>query len=129
MAYNVLLCFYSKLQMAASQATVSRSKKKLEDKKEIKRKSLQADKDRIKPKDDEIICVLEAEKSKKEKELKNCYRIQCMTIKKSFWLLKTLIKSRYHFYINNGIFSLFVFKDWAKRCVFEILLLSTFTYM
>lgn len=80
MACNVLLFFYPKLQMAASQATVSRNKQKLEDKIKEKRKTLNTYKDYIKPKDDEIICVLEAKKSKKEKELKNCYRIQCMAI-------------------------------------------------
>lgn len=71
--------FFSKLQMSASQATDSR-KKQLEKDIEDKRKCLNAYKEYIKPKDDETICVLEAKKSKKEKELKNIYWIQCMTI-------------------------------------------------
>lgn len=66
--------------MAASQTTVLRNKQKLEDTIEETRKSLNAYKDYIEPKDDERICVLEAKKSEKEKELKNCYGIQCMTI-------------------------------------------------
>lgn len=65
--------------MSASQAIDSR-KKQLEKDIEDKRKSLNAYKECIKPKDDEIIGVLEAKKSKKEKELKNSYWIQCMAI-------------------------------------------------
>lgn len=86
MAYNVLLFFHPKLQMAASQATVLRNKQKLEDKIEEKRKNLNAYEAYIKPTDDDIICVLEAKISEKEKESKNCYWIQCMTILKKFLL-------------------------------------------
>lgn len=51
--------------MSASQASDSRKKQRLEKEIEYKRKSLQAYKKFIKPKDDEIICVLEAKKLKK----------------------------------------------------------------
>lgn len=66
--------------MAASQYTVSMIKKKLEDKIKKKQTSLKALKDYIKPEDNEIICVLEEKKLEKEKELKNSYVIQCMSI-------------------------------------------------
>lgn len=79
-AYNVLIFFFSQLQMAASQYTVSMIKKKLEDKIKKKQTSLKALKDYIKPEDNEIICVLEEKKLEKEKELKNSYVIQCMSI-------------------------------------------------
>lgn len=66
--------------MASSQPTVSITKKTLEDKIKKKRTCLNAYKDYIKPKDNEIICVLEEKKLEKEKELQNCYVIQCMSI-------------------------------------------------
>lgn len=47
----------------------------MEDKIKEKWKILNIYKDYIKFKDDEIICVFEVKKLKKEKELKNCYRI------------------------------------------------------
>lgn len=107
--------------MSASQATDSR-KKQLEKDIEDKRKRLNAYKEYIKPKDDETICVLEAKKSKKEKELKNSYWIQCMTIfEKKFFAIIRLSLNRYYFYIfHYSLCSLFIFIDWAKRCVFQI---------
>lgn len=75
--------FVSKLQMSASQSPVSRNL--LEKEITSKQKSLKAYKEHINHTDDEIICVLEAKKLKKEEELKKCYRIQCMAIfRKSF---------------------------------------------
>lgn len=67
--------------MAASRAPVSRKKQLLKKEIEYAQKSLIGYKEYIKPKDNEIICVLEAKKSKKEEEFKNCYWIQCMAIK------------------------------------------------
>lgn len=66
--------------MSASEDTVSREKLDLEREIEKKRKSLDGYKKCIDPKEYEIISVLEAKKSKKEKELKNCYWNQCIAI-------------------------------------------------
>lgn len=79
--FNVFFMF-SKLQMAASHGPVSRKKQLLEEEIEYKQKSLIGYKEYVKPSKNEIICVLEAKKSKKEAELKNCYWIQCMATKK-----------------------------------------------
>lgn len=73
--------------MSAAQSPVSRRKQLLEKEIEYKRKSLKAYKEYINPTDDEIICVLEAKKIKKEEEFKKCYRIQCMAILKKKHLL------------------------------------------
>lgn len=81
---NFFYVFYmfSKLQMAASHAPVSRKKQLLEKEIEYKDHSLIGYKKYIKPiEENEIICVLEAKKSNKEEELKNCYWIQCMATK------------------------------------------------
>lgn len=66
--------------MSASQATVSRQKQVLEKEIEEKQTSLNYYKQCINPKDDEKIWVLEAKKSRKEKELKKSYWFQCMAI-------------------------------------------------
>lgn len=68
--------------MAVPQAPVSR--KLLEKEIEYKQKSLKAYKEYIKPKNDDIICVLEAKKLQKEEELKKCYRIQCMAVSQKY---------------------------------------------
>lgn len=60
--------------MAAPQRPVSR--KLLEKEIEYKRKSFKAYKEYVKPKNEDIICVLEAKKLQKEEELKKCYWIQ-----------------------------------------------------
>lgn len=85
--------------MSAAQSPVSRRKQLLEKEIEYKRKSLKAYKEYINPTDDEIICVLEAKKIKKEEEFKKCYWIQCMAIlkKKSIYYQLTIIKSRFFF--------------------------------
>lgn len=91
--------FHPKLQLAASQTTVLRNKQKLEDTIEETRKSLNAYKDYIEPKDDERICVLEAKKSEKEKELKKLlWDSMYDHLKKSVCLLQTMIKSRYYLF-------------------------------
>lgn len=66
--------------MSAAQSPISRKKQMLEKEIEYKQKSLKAYKEYINSTDDEIICVLEAKKSKKEEEFKKCYWIQCMAI-------------------------------------------------
>lgn len=71
--------------MSAAQSSVSRKKQLLEKEIEYKQKSLKAYTEYISPTKDEIICVLEAKKLKKEEEFKKCYWIQCMAIfKKAF---------------------------------------------
>lgn len=57
------------------------SKNRMQMEKELKSKleSLEGLRKHICPKNDDIICVLEAKKSKKEEELKNCYWFQCMS--------------------------------------------------
>lgn len=62
--------------MSASKVSDSRKIELLKNEIENKRKGLQAYKKYINRKDDEIIWVLEAEKLKKEVELKKCYQIQ-----------------------------------------------------
>lgn len=62
--------------MSAAQSPISRKKQMLEKEIEYKQKSLKAYKEYINSTDDEIICVLEAKKSKKEEEFKKCYWIQ-----------------------------------------------------
>lgn len=62
--------------MSASKVSDSRKIELLKNEIENKRKDLQAYKKYINRKDDEIIWVLEAEKFKKEVELKKCYQIQ-----------------------------------------------------
>lgn len=64
--------------MSAAQSP--RKKQLLEKEIEYKQKSLKAYKEYINSTDNEIICVLEAKKLKKEEELKKCHWIQCMTI-------------------------------------------------
>lgn len=66
--------------MSVSQATISRNKQVLEKDIEEKQASFNYCKENINPKDDEKIWVLEAKKSRKEKELKNSYWFQCMAI-------------------------------------------------
>lgn len=66
--------------MSASQATVSRQKKVLEKDIEEEQTGINVYKTDFNPKDVEIIWVLEAEKSRKEKEFKKCYWFQCMAI-------------------------------------------------
>lgn len=66
--------------MSASEDSVSRKKLDLERKIEKKRNSLNGYKKEINPKDDEIISVLEAKRSKKEEEFKKCYWNQCIAI-------------------------------------------------
>lgn len=66
--------------MSASEDTISRKKLDLEREIEKKRKSLDGYKEYIHPKDYEIISVLEAQRSKKEEELKKCYWNQCIAI-------------------------------------------------
>lgn len=66
--------------MSASEDSVSRKKLDLEREIEEKRNSLDGYKKYINPKDDEIISVLEAKRSKKEEELKKCYWNQCIAI-------------------------------------------------
>lgn len=66
--------------MSASEDSVSRKKLDLERKIEKKRNSLDGYKKYINPKDDEIISVLEAKRSKKKEELKKCYWNQCIAI-------------------------------------------------
>lgn len=66
--------------MSASQATVSRKKQMLEKEIEEKQTSFNYYKQCINPKDDEKIWVLEAKKSRKEKEFKKSYWFQCMAI-------------------------------------------------
>lgn len=66
--------------MSASQATVSRQKKVLEKDIEEEQTGINVYKTDFNPKDDEIIWVLEAKKSRKEKEFKKCYWFQCMDI-------------------------------------------------
>lgn len=66
--------------MSASEDSVSRKKLDLERKIEKKRNSLDGYKKYINPKDDEIISVLEAKRSKNEEELKKCYWNQCIAI-------------------------------------------------
>lgn len=57
------------------------SKNRIQMEKELKSKleSLEGLRKHICPENDDIICVLEAKKSKKEEELKNCYWFQCMS--------------------------------------------------
>lgn len=66
--------------MSASQATVSRRKQVLEKEIEDEETSINVYKQDINPKDDKNIWVLEAKKSRKEKEFKKCYWFQCMAI-------------------------------------------------
>lgn len=71
--------------MAASHAPVSRKKQLLEKEIEYKDHSLIGYKKYIEPiEENEIICVLEAKKSNKEEELKNCYWIQYWA-KRNLW--------------------------------------------
>lgn len=86
---HVLIFFYvfymfSKLQMGASHASVSRKKQLSEKEIAYKQQSLIAYKKCINSleAENESICVLEAKKSNKEEELKNCYWNQCMATKK-----------------------------------------------
>lgn len=81
--------------MAAPQGPVSR--KLLEKEIEYKRKSFKAYKEYVKPKNEDIICVLEAKKLKKEEELKKCFWIQCRAILKNKFVLMRL-------YLNRDIF-------------------------
>lgn len=109
--------------MSASQASDSRKKRRLEKEIEYKRKSLQAYKNFIKPKDDEIICVLEAKKLQKEHELKTCYRIQCT----AFFLndLLSVVYNQVNIFfeiVHNSICSVFLFIDWTKGYVFQIIM-------
>lgn len=112
--------------MSAPEDSVSRKKLDLERKIEKKRNSLDGYKKYINPKDDEIISVLEAKRSKKEEELKKCYWNQCIAIflKKKLLLSIDYDKIKIFFSImcHSSICSLFVFIDWAKRFVFKILL-------
>lgn len=55
---------------------MSINRKLLEKEVESKRKNFESYRDHIVPKDDECISVLEAKKSEKEEELKNCYWMQ-----------------------------------------------------
>lgn len=81
--------------MAAPQGPVSR--KLLEKEIEYKRKSFKAYKEYVKPKNEDIICVLEAKKLQKEEELKKCYWIQCRAILKNIFVLSRL-------YLNQDMF-------------------------
>lgn len=84
---HVLIFFYvfymfSKLQMGASHASVSRKKQLSEKEIAYKQQSLIDYKKYINSIEAENESILEAKKSNKEEELKNCYWIQCMATKK-----------------------------------------------
>lgn len=66
--------------MFTCQVPVSKNRKLLEMEVEHKRRDLMKYKEYIDPKDNECVRVLEAEKTKKEEDFKNCYWIQCMII-------------------------------------------------
>lgn len=70
--------------MFTCQVPVSKNRKLLEMEVEHKRRELMKYKEYINPKDNECVRVLEAEKTKKEEDLKNCYWIQ-------YWAKSNLI--------------------------------------
>lgn len=100
--------------MSASQSPVSREKQQLENKIEKKQKSLKAYKEYINHTDDEIICVLEAKKLKKEKELKKCYWIQCMAIFRKAFIISRLYLNQDFVLLYSTICFLLLFVDWSK---------------
>lgn len=57
---------------------MSINRKLLEKEVESKRRNVESYRNYIVPREDECISVLEAKKSEKEEELKNCYWMQCM---------------------------------------------------
>lgn len=66
--------------MSASKVSDSRKIELLENEIKNKEKNLEAYKIFIDRKDNEIIWILEAQKFKKEVELKKCYQIQCTAV-------------------------------------------------
>lgn len=74
--------------MFTCQVPVLKNRKILEMEVDSKRRNLMKYKEYFVPKDNECVRVMEAEKTRKEEELKNCYWIQCM-----LFLFKFLLQS------------------------------------